>query len=97
MSAYVAHRKFSVALLAEGVGRNILRTDDWARPITVALLAEGVGRNAILLTAAASIILSPSSRRAWVEISPLPWWRFWRTVALLAEGVGRNISRDTAS
>ena len=37
-----------------------------------------------------SDLLSPSSRRAWVEISPAAT-SSWRTsVALLAEGVGRN-------
>ena len=35
---------------------------------------------------------SPSSRRAWIEISPLPGRRPPASVALLAEGVDRNIS-----
>ena len=61
----------AVALLAEGVDRNsnghytIAAAD-------VALLAEGVDRN---LTLEAIVILnlgSPSSRRAWIEISWLP-------------------------
>ena len=61
----------------------------------VALLAEGVDRNGVedqLLWTVAG--LSPSSRRAWIEIlqdmdSGLLVW-----VALLAEGVDRNQRRQ---
>ena len=79
----------SVALLAEGVDRN----DVVLAPrsgFAVALLAEGVDRN---LTSARPIVhdtLSPSSRRAWIEIL---CWKMSTTaalVALLAEGVDRN-------
>ena len=80
-----------VALLAEGVDRNSVgwyAADEGGR---VALLAEGVDRNGVedqLLWTVAG--LSPSSRRAWIEIlqdmdSGLLVW-----VALLAEGVDRN-------
>ena len=56
-----------VALLAEGVGRNISSS---AKTIvdTVALLAEGVGRNHRSIRVFLSLSMSPSSRRAWVEI-----------------------------
>ena len=59
--------KYKVALLAEGVGRN-----PCARPPSpttqVALLAEGVGRNSMNAGRRRPQALSPSSRRAWVEI-----------------------------
>ena len=57
-----------VALLAEGVDRNwptaLLRsfTD-------VALLAEGVDRNCLVQTHPMTPPMSPSSRRAWIEIA----------------------------
>ena len=56
----------------------------------VALLAEGVDRNYKGLRKYEKAPWSPSSRRAWIEIS-----RRWdrtcrREVALLAEGVDRN-------
>ena len=35
-------------------------------------------------------IVSPSSRRAWIEIVPLGRFRDLQPVALLAEGVDRN-------
>ena len=38
--------------------------------------------------------LSPSSRRAWVEIAQKVCRPFGQFVALLAEGVGRNLSID---
>ena len=61
-----------VALLAEGVGRNPIRTAP-AKGRRVALLAEGVGRNSNALYMAAVWLSSPSSRRAWVEISKSRW------------------------
>ena len=57
-----------VALLAEGVDRNILYPpSDLQRP--VALLAEGVDRNFSVAPTVTEITGSPSSRRAWIEIS----------------------------
>ena len=56
----------------------------------VALLAEGVDRNCTGTFGGTLCPLSPSSRRAWIEIN------FWHNtgdtacVALLAEGVDRN-------
>ena len=35
-------------------------------------------------------LLSPSSRRAWIEINVCPDWQCVDFVALLAEGVDRN-------
>ncbi len=57
----------------------------------VALLAEGVDRNVDLDEGLTNSQMSPSSRRAWIEISfdfPLCGDD---SVALLAEGVDRNI------
>ena len=57
----------------------------------VALLAEGVDRN--LLDGPETLLrhMSPSSRRAWIEITSVNSAFFNRLVALLAEGVDRNI------
>ena len=40
---------------------------------------------------------SPSSRRAWIEITSVGCVTFWFLVALLAEGVDRNISAAPCS
>ena len=57
-----------VALLAEGVDRN--KTVVLAvLLVLVALLAEGVDRNHLVSTRYSEISLSPSSQRAWIEIS----------------------------
>ena len=57
-----------VALLAEGVDRNasLTRNDDAK---SVALLAEGVDRNKSTAEIIAYNKRSPSSRRAWIEIT----------------------------
>ena len=57
-----------VALLAEGVDRNMLVL---GRKLSgsVALLAEGVDRNQHLGLDVFRGLASPSSRRAWIEIS----------------------------
>ena len=59
-----------VALLAEGVDRN------WCDPMReivdyVALLAEGVDRNVRCCWSRKPVTQSPSSRRAWIEITKL--------------------------
>ena len=56
-----------VALLAEGVDRN---STNWTLtgPSTVALLAEGVDRNPSLASLTCTAPMSPSSRRAWIEM-----------------------------
>ena len=61
-------RQKIVALLAEGVDRNILR---WQRqePREVALLAEGVDRNCRVRLCPMCQWRSPSSRRAWIEMT----------------------------
>ena len=57
-----------VALLAEGVDRN-LNSLNIAPGSKVALLAEGVDRNLWENVKFDPDDLSPSSRRAWIEIS----------------------------
>ena len=56
-----------VALLAEGVDRNIMEKNI-STAAEVALLAEGVDRNPYDPDSPARRIWSPSSRRAWIEI-----------------------------
>ena len=57
----------------------------------VALLAEGVDRNRLVMMTVPLVKLSPSSRRAWIEIfAPLRKALHHAEVALLAEGVDRN-------
>ena len=62
----------------------------------VALLAEGVGRNWAVPPDPSAGALSPSSRRAWVEMRKTRSKSALRIVALLAEGVGRNQAQRTA-
>ena len=57
-----------VALLAEGVDRNRLIVV-MLKAAVVALLAEGVDRNCPIRFSKCSQSRSPSSRRAWIEIS----------------------------
>ena len=59
--------------------------------IFVALLAEGVDRNCDLIIPHLCLFVSPSSRRAWIEISKVPFRSSNFAVALLAEGVDRNL------
>ena len=60
----------SVALLAEGVDRNLVVAGEVER-VDVALLAEGVDRNSPFAALRGYDEQSPSSRRAWIEI-PCP-------------------------
>ena len=66
----------------------ITRSMRMARP--VALLAEGVDRNTSGVSAVVDWFRSPSSRRAWIEMTAIRWVMSWKRVALLAEGVDRN-------
>ena len=63
-------RQTEVALLAEGVDRNLSRLINSRVKSKVALLAEGVDRNACEHTLLSKKYESPSSRRAWIEIDP---------------------------
>ena len=60
-----------VALLAEGVDRNIEVDYLNGQEIPVALLAEGVDRNVHLEDLQLKRHQSPSSRRAWIEMDNL--------------------------
>ena len=86
----VNSRLLKVALLAEGVDRNVGIIAASICPIWVALLAEGVDRNMERRVLPEWRVPSPSSRRAWIEIDPIGFFDDLRTVALLAEGVDRN-------
>ena len=57
----------------------------------VALLAEGVDRNVDGCCGYLVESWSPSSRRAWIEISSSSALSSFMVVALLAEGVDRNL------
>ena len=63
---------------------------DWVLSPEVALLAEGVDRNTIATSKTGCVQASPSSRRAWIEITVFSPLRIFSHVALLAEGVDRN-------
>ena len=57
-----------VALLAEGVDRNLRHLGNY-HVLRVALLAEGVDRNIVHNAADYNNAESPSSQRAWIEIT----------------------------
>ena len=59
--------------------------------LQVALLAEGVDRNDFDPIIEEIDAASPSSRRAWIEISSVASMCGVDDVALLAEGVDRNM------
>ena len=61
-------RLAGVALLAEGVDRNVHGLLLTGLGLAVALLAEGVDRNRASTTIWPLRSASPSSRRAWIEI-----------------------------
>ena len=88
-NAKIKWQSVTVALLAEGVDRNFMK-----KTLTsleeVALLAEGVDRNCWPVLYAKRKSVSPSSRRAWIEIQLLEGPEQRHHVALLAEGVDRN-------
>ena len=65
---------------------------DWVLSPEVALLAEGVDRNTIATSKTGCVQASPSSRRAWIEITVFSPLRIFSHVALLAEGVDRNFA-----
>ena len=81
----------NVALLAEGVDRNALYDQRCHTGRPVALLAEGVDRNLTTAMNAQTNQMSPSSRRAWIEILVAREVKRAALVALLAEGVDRNL------
>ena len=86
-------RLFAVALHPEGVDRNLsIRCHCLIH--AVALHPEGVDRNKISSLTVWEAILSPSTRRAWIEIAIVPFVLSMRFVALHPEGVDRNPLRS---
>ena len=81
-----------VALLAEGVDRNLRQVLYHGLKPLVALLAEGVDRNAVPAHPKYVALWSPSSRRAWIEMGLRACAPPLARVALLAEGVDRNLT-----
>ena len=83
----------TVALLVEGVGRNLSAQGDISDPLKVALLVEGVGRNNVTndeaeaLLAVALLVEGVGRNKDYLAK------RLIMKVALLVEGVGRNNSR----
>ena len=57
-----------VALLAEGVDRNHTGRGAYDNAVAVALLTEGVDRNTDIDWLGVGKNVSPSSRRAWIEM-----------------------------
>ena len=79
----------SVALLAEGVDRNLL-ADCWGVLNVVSPSSRRAWIEILRIHYFVSGKPSPSSRRAWIEIGGSPDRADLRRVALLAEGVDRN-------
>ena len=79
-----------VALHPEGVDRNNPERLVTAEKAQVALHPEGVDRNKRTRTFYAEMVLSPSTRRAWIEINKEWIWLRDVVVALHPEGVDRN-------
>ena len=70
---------------------NLFENRDFVSVFAVALLAEGVDRNVLLVFIVNAPDVSPSSRRAWIEIADVGADVLYPLdVALLAEGVDRN-------
>ena len=73
---------------------NLFENRDFVSVFAVALLAEGVDRNDSAVSHRMAHGRSPSSRRAWIEITARRLSFMQKTVALLAEGVDRNSFHD---
>ena len=61
---------FAVALHPEGVDRNHRSSGPYGRRYNVALHPEGVDRNSRSSSSISAQMSSPSTRRAWIEITP---------------------------
>ncbi len=68
-NAYGLELDTQVALHTEGVDRNALAANTQTLCCWVALHTEGVDRNLFLILNLILFLLSPSTRRAWIEIS----------------------------
>ena len=76
---------------------NLFENRDFVSVFAVALLAEGVDRNSKEVVDEVKARLSPSSRRAWIEILFGGSETTALQVALLAEGVDRNFDCSEAA
>ena len=89
-------KRLYVALHPEGVDRNPLRQNNHGVKPAVALHPEGVDRNYNTIPRSARANLSPSTRRAWIEMIVMPLIRSAiYSVALHPEGVDRNSRSGT--
>ena len=79
----------NVALHPEGVDRNHSMTTK-KPPYKVALHPEGVDRNLLQAVIMPYDVMSPSTRRAWIEMITLLVLILTNSVALHPEGVDRN-------
>mgnify|MGYP001025725210 CR=1 FL=1 len=68
-NAYGLELDTQVALHTEGVDRNALAANTQTLCCWVALHTEGVDRNLFLILKVRPFVVSPSARRAWIEIS----------------------------
>ena len=82
--------KYNVALHPEGVDRNRPSRHVETIPVRVALHPEGVDRNFPEYDMTAAKKMSPSTRRAWIEIFACKSLNRIQPVALHPEGVDRN-------
>ena len=80
-----------VALREEGVDRNFLPVSVLPPMREVALREEGVDRNSQICKWAMQNDMSPSARRAWIEIFAHRVYHKHTSVALREEGVDRNL------
>ena len=83
------HLSAVVALHPEGVDRNHVLNSLFVFEV-VALHPEGVDRNLYILAISEKYASSPSTRRAWIEITPRAYTGGMLMVALHPEGVDRN-------
>ena len=82
--------EFGVALRKESVDRNPKQDGNWGWGEEVALRKESVDRNREVVVDIQLRAMSLSARRAWIEITPILWWRVPVLVALRKESVDRN-------
>ena len=87
---YLYKKIREVALHPEGVDRNICKDFNLFQLRAVALHPEGVDRNKNKAVTTQEMRVSPSTRRAWIEITECINSCLTVLVALHPEGVDRN-------
>ena len=68
LEIYLITHPLLVALHPEGVDRNSARRGRQMDDLIVALHPEGVDRNIAITPKGYTVVMSPSTRRAWIEI-----------------------------